>query len=404
MSPIAVIPLIAWWAVSASADYVRGMAMARQGRWVEARAAFESGAAKAPRDKRFPIELAGVAYRQGSRARAAAHLRRALALDAEDEYANEFLGTIYFLDGNTEAALGHWYRARRPRIEAVRWEPAPRLDPVLAGRALAFAPSEILLVEEYRATRRRLEFLGLFTGSAIALSSRDDGAFDAVVRAPERTAGWLSLARGLAFETVYAELPDIRGSGASLASMLRWDGNKRRAAVGFSSPLAGDPAWRVRLRAGARDENWSVPNTGEFNLRMIESSLDLMRLTEGGTEWSAGFSASSRTAAIPLDGSPREGFALQARGAVKRELLAVSWRRVTVSGSLSGSLGRMFEGDAPLFGKLEAGIDAHWRDVTARLRTGTVAGAAGRPLNQNSVSRSTPSANISSRGVSPLNW
>jgi hypothetical protein len=376
VSPIAIIPLIAWWAVSASADYVRGMALARQGRWAEARAAFESGAAKAPRDKRFPIELAGVAYREGSRSRAAAHLRRALTLDPADEYANEFLGTIYFLDGNTEAALVHWNRARRPRIESVRWEPEPRLDPVLADRALAFAPSEVLLVDQYRATRRRLNFLGLFTDSTIGLSSRDDGAFDAVVRAQERSAGWLSLARGLAFETVYAELPDIRGSGASLASMLRWDGNKRRAAVGFSAPLAGDPAWRVRLRTDARDENWNVPGAGEFNLRKIESSLDLLRLTEGGTEWSAGASVSSRTAPIPLDGSPHEGFALQARGAVRRELLAISWRQLSVSGSLSGALGRMFEDGAPLFGKVEAGIDANWRSLAARFRAGAVSGAA----------------------------
>ena len=44
-------------------DFERGIALARGGRWDEARTAFLEGQRKAPRDKRFPLELAGIAYR-----------------------------------------------------------------------------------------------------------------------------------------------------------------------------------------------------------------------------------------------------------------------------------------------------------------------------------------------------
>src|SRR6266478_2938517 len=50
----------------ASADLLlyRGLALAHLQSWEEAKAAFAAGRAKAPGDPRFPIELAGIAYRE----------------------------------------------------------------------------------------------------------------------------------------------------------------------------------------------------------------------------------------------------------------------------------------------------------------------------------------------------
>src|SRR5262249_44678309 len=68
----------------------RGLALAQLKRWAEAEKAFALGRAKNPRDKRFPIELAGVAYRESRLSRAKSLLQRALALDPGDDYANHF--------------------------------------------------------------------------------------------------------------------------------------------------------------------------------------------------------------------------------------------------------------------------------------------------------------------------
>lgn len=59
----------------AEVDYLSGLALARLARWDEAREAFERGRRKAPHDKRFSIELAGVAFKQKKNPEAKAALR-----------------------------------------------------------------------------------------------------------------------------------------------------------------------------------------------------------------------------------------------------------------------------------------------------------------------------------------
>ena len=81
---------------SAEFDYQRGMAFAHLERWEEARAALREGSRLAPRDKRFLIELAGVAFKQKREAESVSYLHRALRLDPHDAYANDFLATLYF--------------------------------------------------------------------------------------------------------------------------------------------------------------------------------------------------------------------------------------------------------------------------------------------------------------------
>src|SRR6266481_7943889 len=45
-------------------DFLAGLALARLEKWGEAKASFEAGVRKAPRDPRFLAELAGIAYKQ----------------------------------------------------------------------------------------------------------------------------------------------------------------------------------------------------------------------------------------------------------------------------------------------------------------------------------------------------
>ena len=101
---------------SAELEYLYGTALARMGRWQDAGAAFKRGHRLAPGDARFPIELAGVEFKQKHYAEASAQLRHALVISPDDAYANEFLGTVYFLQRNLEAALKYWNRVGKPEI------------------------------------------------------------------------------------------------------------------------------------------------------------------------------------------------------------------------------------------------------------------------------------------------
>lgn len=49
---------------TAEVDYYRGLAFARIEQWDEAAEVFASGERKFPRDERFPVELAGIAFKQ----------------------------------------------------------------------------------------------------------------------------------------------------------------------------------------------------------------------------------------------------------------------------------------------------------------------------------------------------
>src|SRR5260370_25457668 len=108
---------------SADLNFYYGTALARLERWREAESAFQAGLRLAPNDPRFPIELAGVAFKQKHYPQAARRMRHALKLAPQDSYANDFLGTVYFLQGNLEASLKYSNRVGKPQGIEVRADP-----------------------------------------------------------------------------------------------------------------------------------------------------------------------------------------------------------------------------------------------------------------------------------------
>ncbi|PYX87740.1 MAG: hypothetical protein DMG68_10750 [Acidobacteria bacterium] len=146
----------------ADLDYYYGTALAQLGHFEEARKVFLDGQRLQPQDKRFPTELGGVAYKQKRYSEAASWLHRALRLDPHDAYANDFLATIYFLQGNLEAALKYWNRIGKPQIESVRSEQPLRMDPTLLDRAFAFAPASQLRLPDLLTSKARAAGLGVF--------------------------------------------------------------------------------------------------------------------------------------------------------------------------------------------------------------------------------------------------
>jgi hypothetical protein len=109
MKPLVLLVLVVSGACYAGSDLSaplrEGFELARAGKWKDARAAFLAGLERAPWDKRYFIELAGLAYKTGGPAQAEVYLRRALALDPQEIYANDALGALHVLYRNLDAAL-----------------------------------------------------------------------------------------------------------------------------------------------------------------------------------------------------------------------------------------------------------------------------------------------------------
>ncbi len=214
----------------AEIDYYLGVALAQLGQWDEAHRVLLAGQRLYPADARYPIELGGVAFKQKSYAEAARWLRRGMRLNPADSYTADFLATIYFLQGNLEAALKYWNQIGKPQIQNVRVEPELRVDPVLLDRAFAFAPANTLTLSDFLATRVRLRGLGIFPAFTFHLDARDDGRFDTTFAAQERNGfgksklqALLSTFRGIGYQTIYPEYFNLAQSAINIESMVRWD-------------------------------------------------------------------------------------------------------------------------------------------------------------------------------------
>ena len=211
---------------SANLDFYLGIALAHLGRFPDAQNALGAGHRLAPGDPRFPIELAGIAFKQKNYPETKRRLRQALRLEPNDSYANDFLGTVYFLEDNLEAALKYWNRAGKPQIDDVREDPTPRVSPVLLDHAFAFSPAATLTLPQFLDSNARLRGMGIFQPFHFDLNARSDGNFDVVFRARERNGlgnGKLEslflLFQGLPFQEVNPQYYNWRGEAINFNSM-----------------------------------------------------------------------------------------------------------------------------------------------------------------------------------------
>ena len=366
---------------SADANFYFGMALAQAGRTADAEKAFEDGWRESPREARFPTELAGLAFRQKQNARAERLLQRAVHLAPHDSYVNDFLGTLYFLDGNSEAALKYWNRVNKPQVAEVRTDPQPRISPALLDHAFAFAPSSTLEASQYLDSKMRLDGLGVFPQYQIDLSARPDGRFDAVVRARERDGfgdgiwekAFLFL-RGIPFQQVSPSYFNFRREAINFDSFVRWDAQKRRMNALLSGPLERDAKLRWELHADLRNENWAVRNgfagtapvLASFNLRTERGSAGVTSYTRGRYQWQVGAEISHRdlrnVAAGAVLTAPMlaTGYALKQHTGVSGTLWRVPERRFVVNASATSETARLWSSSPESFEKLDGAVGWRW--------------------------------------------
>ncbi|HLW55390.1 MAG TPA: tetratricopeptide repeat protein [Candidatus Angelobacter sp.] len=364
---------------SAEFAYQRGIALAHLERWDEARASFLAGCRLAPRDKRFPLELAGVAFKQKHGSLSVAYLHRALRLDPGDAYAHEFLATIYYLRGNTEAAVQHWNRIQKPQVASLRSEPEPRVRPALLDHAFAFAPARILGLNELLASEARVQSLEIFPVYRFDLVARRDGTFDSVFRGQELN-GWgstwfeglLRTFRGLPLQEVTPEYYNLNRSAINLASLVRWDPDKRRLVASLSSPLWRDPRWHFALAADLRNENWDVlgprgqPPLLAVNMRRDVFKAEIARLVGARWKWSTETELSHRDYrnAIPQFALPPEmlaqGFQIKQTLRASYELWRSAAHRFSMSSSGAAEAARLWSTSPQSFERLQGALDARW--------------------------------------------
>jgi hypothetical protein len=397
----------------AELDLLAGLAFAKLRRWDDARAAFDAGHRKAPGDPRFLVELAGVNYELRDFRSAKKELHAALRLDAKDPYTREFLGTLYFLDGNLAAALKYWNPIDKPRLRNVAVVPSPHVNQALLQRAIGFNAPQVLTGDALVGAAARLDNLGLYPRQRADLAPAAGGNYDVTLHLPERDgwgdsrwAGALSLLGGLPYATVYPEFYDLGHGAVNVTSLLRWDPEKRRAYAAVSTPLLDDPALRLRIYFDGRNENWNLTNTfsgsvtplSDLNVRRVAGGAELRSVVNGWWSWSTGVEVANRSFRnlAELTGHPSaaeqaffsNGTSLAAWVRGERTLLRVPERRLTVDSSAEARVGRQFNSAVGSFGTLRGSLTAHWLpqakgddyEMEAQLRGGDTFGRV--PLDE----------------------
>lgn len=382
----------------ADLDFLRGLALARQQHWEESRRSFVAGHLKSPNDPRFLVELAGIDYKQNSYSSAERNLRAALRLGSRDAYTFDFLGTIYFVEGNLEAALKYWNAIDKPRMRSVNVQPAPRAREPLLRRAVGFNAPQVLSGDSLLTTHARLENLGIFSHQRVELTPAGNN-FDATLHLAERN-GWgdsklegaIALLSGVPYATVYPEIYNLEHRAINFTSLLRWDPEKRRGFGTLSTPMFDNPARRLQIYFDARNENWNLSRTffggpapNDLNLRRIAGGVELRSVVNGRWSWSTGTEIAGRSFRnLPGISTIAErkfftdgiSFAYWLR---TERLLRVPERRFTVDSSAEGRIGRTFADNLGAFGTVRGTLDAHWlpraRGDDFEMRTRVRAGA-----------------------------
>lgn len=366
---------------SAAALLYRGLALAQLGRLREARRTFEKGLADHPRDTHFLTELAGIDYREKRYSAAKRELRRALAIDPQNGYANDFLATIYSLDGNLEAALKYWNRVRKPKLNDLTYHVSPGLDRVLLDRAFEFSRGSEWSREQFLTTRARLAAMNLFPQMRFDLEAEPDGSFDLGYFATERTGlrrrSWLgvvSMLRGLPYQSVYPEFYNLNGKGLNWLSFFRWDDEKRRLSSEISGPLFENPKQRFRVYLDGRNENWDISRTmlpgtlvpAGMNMERAVAGAEFRSIESGRWQWHVGAEYTYRRfrslTGIPPEAMPffTDTSSLALRFGAQRWLIRYPERRFTLDSTGSAEIGNFYTNPLGRYSRIEGSLNANW--------------------------------------------
>jgi tetratricopeptide (TPR) repeat protein len=387
----------------ADLELYRGLALAQLGQYALAERTFRAGYAGHPKDARFLTELAGLAYRDKRFPSAKLDLRHALALDPKDDYSNNFLASIYFLEGNLNAALKYWNRVGKPKLSDLEYDPIPKLDPLILDQAFRFSPGMVWTRNQFLTTGAELASLDLFPHTFYELQAQPDGAFNLVWHNSQRSSWqdlkWTNVVpmlRGLPYLSVYPEFYNLNGKGLNWQSFVRWDDQKRWFSSELAAPLATNPKEHLRLYFEDRNENWNVTDRisslsdspAGFNLRKTVIDIGVHSISSSRWQSDVDVEYSYRNfrtlAGIPQAAAPffTDTSAIALRASAEHPLIRFPERRFSLDATATGEAGKSFSGPLGKYLRMEGSLAADWLpqargedyEMTVRLRAGGTVG------------------------------
>ena len=351
----------------AGMEYAAAMTCIQKGNLESARVLLISGSERSGSDALFLPQLAGVAYKSGDRELAKQHLQRLLKTDPNHAYANEFLGSLFLLDENLEAALKYWNRIGQPHVQEIEMQPSPHVKLDLIEHALVAAPASILRLKDYVATENRFEEMGVFRSHDLLLRPRSThGNFDLILRPQVKRGTFTSkfkmaamLAHGVFTDTVKIDFPNISGKTINFTNWISWDEYRNRIRTSLSVPYGDAPHLRIRLFADGRKETWWL-GTEDLLLSTWESGVEFSEPLSNGDLWRSGASFSVRDFGNPQNTSPyQDGTQAKIFGEYVHSLLRVPEARFVLDSRTKLQSGTFLGALSP-WGSVEQSLEVRW--------------------------------------------
>jgi hypothetical protein len=282
-----------------------GIRLANAGAVEEARRLLELAGERCPGDAAVWRELAGIHALRRDWRQAAAHARRALEKDRDDEHAARILAAGLYLEGETVAALDAWNLVGEPVIDIVEIRGLERTRFAAAAGMLRLPPQTVLTASGFQRAARRLDLLPSAMGSRVSYVPRENGLAHIAAGVIERQlvptgppAVAAEVLRAFTEREVRVNIASPTGGGELWYGAWRWWKPRSSASVGLSAPAPFGGVWGVeaadegetfgsatdefhltRRRVGLRAADWAT------RALRWETSVDFER-------WATGISAS----------------------------------------------------------------------------------------------------------------
>jgi hypothetical protein len=302
-------------------------------------------------------ELAGLDALDQSWTPAAAHARRAVALDPQDDHAWRVLATAEYLRHDDFAALAAWNQLGEPRTDLVDIKGLEHTRYSVIADAIGVQPGHVLTPGALRLGRRRVLDVPAIAAARLSFEPRENGRaqIDASLverpRAPVSYASWIGIGlRAATNRELGTSLSNVSGGGDVVSLSWRWWEHRPMVAASYAAPgplgiwrldasretqtfgasafeetrtragaeIANWIDQRTRVRAGVGFEGWTDrPRTAAVSAHVeFWPVVDRLALEAGGATW--------RGAGVPFGGADA----------------AVRWRSRAVS------TGTVWRGDA----------------------------------------------------------
>jgi hypothetical protein len=230
--------------------------------------------------------------------------------------------------------------------------------------------------------------LDTFQGLSLDLRARDDGFFDATFHWRELPV-WVNAAQALAgvpFQIVEFR-QHLGDAGVTLAALYRFDAQRRRASLTYSSPLNGNPKIRYSLYTDARSETWNIGQPTDFRVRRIAAGAAVRLLPFDRFSWDTSAEVTGRS----FPGAPQfvSGPSITHSIAFRYRVLNVPDHRLTADFRGAWETGRIFDrSSGGMFARTDWSVRGQWfpkprgtdYQVLVRLSAGAVMGKA--PLDE----------------------